>query len=94
MFWGTDGKQDRYKATRKATPKVVSIADIQGVCKKCGYVELKPTSEFESANGGLMVERASLVVKNEKGEVIQKLRNSATRKLNYYWGCNHCINNW
>lgn len=87
-------QQNYYKLARDKAPKEVSIHDIQGVCKKCGYVELAPTTSFESFNGGLMVPRKGLRIVNENGVAITKLRPTPSRKINQYWGCNNCINKW
>lgn len=93
-MWVTKNEQEvHYHSARKGV-KEVSVSQIVGVCQKCKCVELRPSGDLEAHNGGLMVPRKGLLIKNERGTPIQKIRNTKTRKINQYWGCNYCVNKW
>ena len=92
-MWGSEySKQDHYKAGRSATTLMRS--NIEGACA-CGYLTLKPTSDFEQHNGGLTVKRSRVEIIDDKtGDEINILRSRKDAPINRYGNCNACVNDW
>lgn len=91
-MWGSDGRQDYYKAGREI--KTINKSDIDCICS-CGFLTLNPKNEFEGYNGGLTVKRSEVVIVDDKdGKQVYKLR--APKKGNpiKVQSCNACVNDW
>lgn len=83
MNWGTE-KQSHYRAGREL--REVEKSQIEAACA-CGYLTLKPGSEFEERNGGLTIKRSNVRIM-DNGREVKRLR---IRR----WGqCNACVNDW
>ena len=88
-MWGGDGsKQEYYKAGRGISE--IRREDVDCVCD-CGYVMLKPTSDFEDHNGGMMVKRSKVRILDKNGEEVKRLRGKDILRIG---SCNACVNDW
>ena len=87
-MWGDTSKQEHYEQGRSI--QAVNREDIEGVCQ-CGYLTLKASSDFETHNGGLTVERSRVTISREDGSTVKLLRG---KNINHYYGCNACVNDW
>jgi hypothetical protein len=88
MSWGGPSKQGHYVAGRNL--REVRRDNIEGVCR-CGYLTLRPTSDFEEFNGGLTVKRSQVRIVRDDGSTVLRLRGG---DINYYGCCNACVNDW
>ncbi len=90
-MWGTDDKQSHYRQGRKVTE--IMLNDIDAVCS-CGYITLKPSSDFERHNGGLTVKRSGvMIINNKTGDEVKRL-NTKNKGIMSYGSCNACVNEW
>jgi len=82
-------RQEYYKQGRQV--KSISREEIEGYCK-CGYITLKPRSDFEEFNNGLTIKRSKVKI-YDGSRLVKRLvprRNDIMR----WWCCNACGNNW
>ena len=87
-MWGASGIQSHYEAGRSL--QTVKKDSIEGICA-CGYLTLKPSSKFEDDHGGLTVRRSKVVIIDDNGNLVKRLRG---KQFNHYWNCKACVNNW
>jgi len=91
-MWVTDNTRQNYYKTERSI-KTVNRNQIIAICK-CGFIELKPNGKFEEFNGGIVVKRSQVRIIGDGGEEVKKLRPRKGEKINKYYTCNACVNDW
>lgn len=102
-FLKGNDKQSYFRQGRKVieTNGWIDRSDIQGYCA-CGFINLKPTNDFEEHNGGLNIKRNKVKIYDDDNHVIKRLRPRKIKKgkdkgyddIQLWSSCNACVNSW